>query len=149
MAALTAYLRTVPRGGTDHPRIVFGRRGRRDVAARTCKPAPDWVREQRGRGPIRFDGSHDLARYMIRATCGECHDVTLAGDTWPGERSPPDLVIVSAYSREDFHRLMRTGVATGGRRVGLMTEVSRGRFSHFTDGEIDAIYDYLAARARR
>jgi hypothetical protein len=44
---------------------------------------------------------------------------------------------------------MRTGVATGERQVGLMSQVARGRFVHFTDAEVDAIYDYLAARARR
>jgi hypothetical protein len=76
--------------------------------------------------------------------------MTLGGGTWPPpERSPPDLNVVGAYSRADFRRLMRTGVATGGRQVGLMSEVARGRYAHFTDAEVDAIYDYLAARAAR
>lgn len=150
MTALIAYLRTLQPAGPVHPRIVFGPRGRREVAAGTYRTAPQWVAARRGQGPARFDGAHDTARYMIRATCGECHGVTLTGDTWPdAPRSPPDLNVVGGYSREDFRRLMRTGVATGGRQVGLMSEVSRGRFVHLTDGEIDAIYDYLAARARR
>jgi hypothetical protein len=30
-----------------------------------------------------------------------------------------------------------------------MGQVARSRFSQMTDAEVDAIYDYLAARARR
>ena len=150
MAALIAWLRTQRPAGPVHPRIVFGPRGRREVAAGTYRPAPQLVQARRGQGPARFDAAHDGARYMIRATCGECHGVTLTGDTWPDSpRSPPDLNVVAGYSREDFRRLMRTGVAVGGRQAGLMSEVARGRFVHFTDAEVDAIYDYLAARARR
>lgn len=150
MAALIAYLRTQPPAGHVHPRIVFGPRGRREVTAGTYRPAPQLVQARRGQGPARFDAAHDTARYMIRATCGECHGVTLTGDTWPaGERSPPDLNVVAGYTRADFRRLMRTGVATGERQVGLMSQVARGRFVHLTDAEVDAIYDYLAARARR
>jgi len=150
LLALIAYLRTWQPAGVVHPRIVFGPRGRREVAAGTFKSTPVWVRETRGQGPVRFDAAHDQARYMIRATCGECHGVTLTGNTWPdAPRSPPDLNVAGAYTREDFRRLMRTGVASGGRQVGLMSQVARNRFSHFTDGEVDAIYDYLVARARR
>jgi len=44
---------------------------------------------------------------------------------------------------------MRTGEPVGGRRLGLMAEVARGRFAYLTEREIDAIYDYLLVRARR
>ena len=150
LAALNTYLRAWRPAGEVHPRIVFGPRGRREVATGHYKPAPVLVRETRGRGPVRFDAAHDRARYMIRATCAECHGLTLTGSTGSGdERGTPDLAIAGAYTREDFRRLMRTGVASGGRQVGLMTQVARSRFSHFTDAEVDAIYDYLAGRARR
>jgi cytochrome c553 len=150
LAAVIAWLRTIRPAGVIHPRIVLGPRGRREVAAGTYKATPRMVRETRGQGPARFDAAHDQARYMVRATCGECHGVTLTGTTWPGApRSPPDLNVVGAYTHEDFRRLMRTGVASGGRQVGLMSQVARSRFSRFTDAEVDAIYDYLAVRARR
>ena len=150
LAALIAYLRTWPPAGEVHPRIVFGPRGRREVAAGNYKPTSELVRETRGQGPVRFDAAHDQARYMIRATCAECHGLTISGRPGDGEeRGTPDLAIAGAYTRADFHRLLRTGVAAGGRQVGLMSQVARNRFSHLTDAEVDAIYDYLAARARR
>lgn len=150
LAAVIAYLRTLPPAGVVHPRIVFGPRGRRELAAGTYQPSSTVVLAQFHKGPVRFDAGHDQARYMIRATCGECHGITLEGSNWPPPaRSPPDLNVAGAYTRADFHRLMRTGVAAGGRQVGLMSQVARNRFAHLTDPEVDAIYDYLAARARR
>lgn len=150
LAAVIAWLRTHPPAGVVHPRIVFGPQGRREVAAGNYKPTSMLVLEARGQGPVRFDAAHDRARYMIRATCAECHGLTITGRPGDGEeRGTPDLVIASGYTRADFHRLLRTGVAAGGRQVGLMSQVARNRFSHLTDAEVDAIYDYLAARARR
>lgn len=59
--------------------------------------------------------------------------------TWPSRA--PDL--------PEFQRLMRTGVASGNRKLGLMAEVSRNDFRHLTDGEIAAIHAYLKERAAR
>jgi cytochrome c553 len=148
LAAVISYLRTLTPGGIVHPRIAFGPRGRRDVASGAYPSTPDMVRTRRGLSPPRLDGRHELARYITRAACGECHGVELKGAQWPpGEPSPPDLIVAGAYSRAQFHTLMRTGVPTGGRTLRLMDEVARNRFSHLTDGEIDAVYDYLVARA--
>ncbi len=85
---------------------------------------------------------------MTRATCAECHGIDLSGDPNPTpESTAPALNIVSAYSRGDFHRLLRTGEPVGGRTLGLMGTVARSRFSRLSDAEVDAIYDYLAALA--
>lgn len=151
MAALIAYLRAQPPTGEMHPRPTIGPEGRRQVAAGEWRSAPDEVRLGRGRGPAPVNGGagHDWARYMIRATCSECHGLDLRGrQEEEGPRGPPDLAIVSAYDREQFRRLMRTGAPPGGRDLGLMSRVSLGRFAHFSDREVDAVYDYLAARAR-
>jgi len=43
----------------------------------------------------------------------------------------------------------RTGKAAGNRELPLMSTVARVRFRHFSDGELNAIYDYLAARGRK
>jgi cytochrome c553 len=148
LAPLIAWLRTVPPAGAAHPRIVVGPEGRRRIARGELRPMPDLVRENRSKGPPPLDGRHDWARYMIRATCAECHKLDLTG--WRGEegpRSPPDLIVASGYTREQFRRLMRTGLPPDGRDLGLMKQVSERRFAHLTPREVDAIYDYLAARA--
>jgi mono/diheme cytochrome c family protein len=79
--------------------------------------------------------------------CSECHGLKLEGSPGAGHGAPPDLRIVAAYAAPDFERLMRTGVAVGGRRLGLMGDVARSRFSHLTDAEVRALYTYLRARA--
>lgn len=84
--------------------------------------------------------------YLARTICAECHGLDLEGD--PRAASPP-LTIAAAYSREAFARLMRTGVALGGREVGLMSEVSRGRFAFMTDDEVSALHAYLESLADR
>jgi mono/diheme cytochrome c family protein len=146
MAALVVYLRTLRPKGAVHPRIVFGPGGRREVATGAYKPAPVLVREGQARWPARLDGRHEQARSITRATCAECHGLELSGQGEAPEHTP-DLAVAGAYTREEFRRLMRTGVPTGGRQLTLMAQVARGRFSQFTDVEVDALYDYLAARA--
>ena len=147
MAALIAHLRRIAPKGEPHPRIRIGPEGRRMIAAGEIKPADAMAREHRDVAPPRLDGRHDWARYMVRATCSECHGLELKGDP-PGETEPsPDLAVAGTYSREEFRRLLRTGKPTGGRKLGLMEEVALGRFVHLTDREVDAIHDYLKARA--
>jgi len=41
-------------------------------------------------------------------------------------------------------KLMRDGVPRDGRKLGLMAEVARSRFSHFTDEEVAGLYAYLS-----
>lgn len=150
MAALIAWLRTLAPAGEAHSRLVLGPEGRRMIDTGEIKPAPVMVRENRTEAPPPVAGGHERARYMIRATCGECHGLDLTGKEGNEEvRPPPDLIVASAYSREQFRHLMRTGKALDGREMPLMSEVARGRFAHLTEREVDAIYDYLIARAQR
>lgn len=85
----------------------------------------------------------ERGRYIAMITCPECHGPDLEG--WPGDVAPP-LAIVAAYGRDEFHRLMREGLAKGGREVGLMTRVGRIRTVTLTDQEVDELYDYLRSR---
>jgi cytochrome c553 len=150
MDALIAWLRTVKPAGRDHPRIAIGPGGRRMIAAGEVRPEPDVVRSNRNKGPAALDGRHDWARYMIRATCTECHGIALEGHKDPTDGpGTPDLIIAGGYSRDEFRHLLRTGKPTGGRTLALMADVAQGRFVHLTDREVDAIYNYLKARAER
>ena len=50
---------------------------------------------------------------------------------------------MAGYSDAAFRRLMKTGIAVGGRKLGLMTEVGTTRFPHLTDDELSAMRLYL------
>jgi hypothetical protein len=65
------------------------------------------------------------------------------------EGDTPDLTLVAAYEYDDFQTFMRTGRAVGSRQLRLMSTTARARFSHMSDAEIRALYDYLAARGRK
>ena len=149
MAALIAFLRSRPATGPVRPLPAFEAGARREIAAGTFTSSRAQVRERGRRWPPDAGPSHALARYIVRATCAECHGVDLRGRRPNPEATPrPDLAIAAAYTREDFRRLMRTGVAAGERQLDMMSGVARGRYAHFSDAEIDAVHAYLQARAQ-
>jgi cytochrome c553 len=147
LAALIAYLRTMAPTGAASPDPRPGPRARREIASGEAKPAATLVRELRATLPADSGPRYKLGRYIASVTCAECHGHRLEGHR-SEEGSTPDLTIVSAYSREEFERLVTRGEAKDGRRIAeLMVGVARGRFSHLTQGERDALYAYLRARA--
>jgi len=80
--------------------------------------------------------------YLARTSCSECH-----GDDLAGHDGTPNLTVAAAYAPADFSKLMRTGVALGGRELELMSDVARTRFHYFTDSEIEALHAFLRHRA--
>lgn len=59
----------------------------------------------------------------------------------------PPLVIVRSYSLAEFRKLMKTGVTRAGRDMAaegsVMGFVAKEQFSHLTDAEVAALYDYF------
>lgn len=87
----------------------------------------------------------DYGEYLAETICGECHSEAGREHHAPGT---PDLIVASAYTREQLGRLLRTGKAPGDRPLDyLMEDVARYRFVHFTDAEIDALHAYFRALA--
>lgn len=147
MAAIIAFIRSKPVKGEIHPPPTFG-----DELASKIKAglhgssAAEVARTGASEAPDAGEG-HVMARHIARATCAECHGVDLRGRSDPfGRGATPDIRIMAAsYDLADFDRLLSTGVAAGGRELGLMSEVSRNRYSHFTLGERRALHAYLKA----
>lgn len=81
-----------------------------------------------------------FGRYLAKSICAECHGLDLTG-----QLEFPDLIVASAYSREEFHHLLATGEPTGDRELGLMGEMARHRFVHMNADEVDALYSYLTS----
>ena len=75
--------------------------------------------------------------------CVNCHHQT------PREIiNAPPLVIVKTYSLPEFRRLMKSGITRTGRDMlaesSIMGIVASEQFSHFTDDEVKAVYDFLS-----
>src|SRR4030095_6216322 len=95
--------------------------------------------------PIELAPDHKLVRYITMVTCAECHGPELRGS----EGDTPDLIVAGSYSREEFEKLIAQGVPTGDRKLKLMQDVAKNRFSRLTPKERDALYAYLKARAEQ
>jgi hypothetical protein len=63
------------------------------------------------------------------------------------EMHAPSLLIVKTYSLPEFRRLLKTGVTRTGRNMledgNLMGIVATEQFSHLTDSEVKAVYNFL------
>lgn len=85
----------------------------------------------------------DLGKYLVSVTCSHCHNLDSEHDNGFGMKTPPLRTMVSSYTFDEFSTLFSTGKGKGGRDLGLMTETARNEFSHFSETERRALYDYL------
>lgn len=144
-ADLLAYLRTFKPTGEVQPHLQVGPVGRLGVLLGQFKSEPETIKASAGRSLEDLGAKHAQGRDIARA-CVECHGADLKGSKM---LKSPDLTIAAAYDPADFERLLRTGVAAGDRKVGLMSQVSPVRFNVLTSEEIAALQGYLKARAER
>jgi mono/diheme cytochrome c family protein len=142
-ADIIAYVRTFPAKGSEQPRKVLGPVGRIGALIGKFQSAPARIRRYATSAPPELGVEHALGRQLVRA-CMECHGADLKGSAVVNS---PDLRIAAAYDLKDFERLLRTGVAAGDRRLGLMSDAAPGRFNLLTHDEIAALHGYLKARA--
>ena len=80
-----------------------------------------------------------FGQYLAMSTCTSCHGIDLKGE----EGFTPNLIIAAAYKKEEFFKLIRTGVALGDRKLGLMSAVTKNYLCHLNDHEIESIYAFL------
>jgi cytochrome c553 len=146
VASIIAYLRSLKAKGTTSPDRSFGLLVRAAFVVGKFKTEVDEF--STARPSLEMGRRYEKGRHLTGVICAQCHGTDLAGEPKDSLLPTPDLMIVAAYDRGDFHTLMRTGKAAGGREVGVMSQTAREHFSSFTNDEIDAIYDYLAARGR-
>jgi len=142
-ADLIAYLRTLKPAGPPQPQSQVGPVGRIGILIGQFKSEPAIIRAHENPALPDLGPQYAKGRDVARA-CVECHGPALKGG---GPAKAPDLTVAAAYDLPDFERLLRTGVAAGGREVGLMSASSRIRFGALTSDEITALHEYLKARA--
>jgi len=157
VAALIAYLRTAPVSDAPpqgeaaqwHERIAGDFMRRMAIAFGDDGAMPRWLPEVPALTQ-QNNPNQAIARgeYLAMTSCNECHGFDLRAYT-PWGDSAPDLMIVGAYSQQDFARLMREGVPMSGADLPMMGPVARGRFVHWTDQEVADLYAYLSDMSRR
>lgn len=144
MAALIAFLQSAPVVEQELPTPRLGWSVRWDFARGAEKHMGYWVELV---PELRVDPVAEPQRsrgeYLAMTMCNECHGLDVRGDTLYGQT--PDLSMVAAYSREDFETLIKTGIASGGRQLGLMSLVAPDRFPELSDREIDDLYVFLSS----
>lgn len=76
--------------------------------------------------------------------CVNCHHQTAKEVI-----NAPPLVMVKAYSIDEFRNLMKEGITRAGRDMAaegsVMGFVSKEQFSHMTEQEVAALYKYFTA----
>jgi mono/diheme cytochrome c family protein len=148
-AALVGWIRTLPRAQGQTRGLSAGPIGRVGLATGAFRPGPAAVAKYRTQAPVGLGPEHESARHLAATACSECHGPALMGGSAGPDQKAPDLRVAAGYDPAQFRALMRTGRPPDGRDLGLMTTVAKADFSHLTDGEIDALHAYLAARGKR
>jgi mono/diheme cytochrome c family protein len=150
LADIIAYLRSVPVVQKELPTAQLPFLIRMDIALGNDGAIAAYLdRVPPLRGASLGDASLARGEYIAMTTCNECHGFGLRADSpWEGE-SAPDLIIVAAYSEENFRHLMKTGLALGERELAMMSPVARGRFAYFTDQEVSDLYAFLSNMSAR
>jgi cytochrome c553 len=138
VTAIVSFLRTLKSLGPERLPPHFDMPARYAIASGNLEPIALVAPES----PTSLDlGSrYDGGRYLARIACADCHDTDLTGSS-----DAPNLSVVARYSRADFFRLLKSGQAPDGR---YPASKQRPRFRAFHDYELDALYDYLYARAK-
>ena len=148
-AAIVEFIRSLPAARTPTPSLAIGPLGRLGLVRGAFKPEPVNVADYQRRPPLNAGAEHDAGRHLAATICAHCHGPDLAGNTLASSQAAPDLAIVGTYELSAFATLMKTGIAAGGRELGLMSRIARADLSNLTDQEIAALYAYLRARSQR
>jgi cytochrome c553 len=142
VGSIIAYLRSLKPIGAPTPEPSFGLFVRTGIVLGVFKTPPN-------KPPLDVGPQYERGRHLGLIACAECHMTDFHGQPKNSFIPAPDLSLVASYERGDFFKLMRTGKAAGNRELGMMSQTARHRFTHFTDDEINAIYDYLVARGNK
>jgi mono/diheme cytochrome c family protein len=143
-AEIIAYLRTIhplPSTPGIPAKNTYGFLRRLKLIAGSITPG--MIKPDVPRPYLHYDTSQvAFGKYLAMTSCTSCHGENLKGI----KGFSTDLAIVSAYNKENFFRLLRTGVALGDRKLGLMTKIATNNLKYLNDNEINSIYAYLKTK---
>jgi mono/diheme cytochrome c family protein len=143
LAAIIAYLRSLPPVDTNHPQSRFGPLFRWLIIQEPHALPAHLIDFKAPRPPEPVPGvTAEYGKYLS-ITCHICHLDNMAGGTEPGQglnlTPGGDL---ATWTEEDFLKTIRTGVTPSGKKLdpSLMPWQSMGKMS---DDELKAIWLYL------
>lgn len=149
VAALIAAIRRFPKAGREHPAIQPGPIGRLGLALGRLRPVPALVEDYRASPIPDFGPRFAHGRHIVATNCSGCHGADLKGRELEPGVITADLALAGAYDLEQFRTMLKTGVAPGGKDIGMMGRVAKSDFSHLRVDEIAAVHAYLVEWATR
>lgn len=151
LAAVIAYLKTVPRAGEEQPLPQIGPVGRILVGAGlfdSSMPAT-YIDHELPFPAMPAVGDDAAYGQYLAGFCQSCHGADLAGGQPPDPESPaaPNLTPagnLGAWTEEDFLTVMRTGRTPDGRQLNpaFMPWTSIGKLA---DAELRGLWRYLGS----
>ena len=151
VAALIAYLKSVPPADNELPSRTFGPMGRMLVALGAFPFASELIDQTAAHTPSAPSGvTEERGHYLTQiSACAECHGEGLVGrspeEAEEGPPAGPNLTPsgeLASWSEADFIQTIRTGVTPAGEQLDPM-EMPWPNYSRFPDDDLKAIYFYL------
>jgi mono/diheme cytochrome c family protein len=135
---IVAFVRAQPAAPVMQRRLDLPFRARLALARGKWKVSADEVDRRIPRwGDLPRRSIFERGRYLASVVCAECHGTDFRGNLVQGG---PSLAVVAAYGPAEFQRLLRTGLAIGGRAIPDMSWMAQ---VHFDEGEISDLYGFL------
>jgi mono/diheme cytochrome c family protein len=153
LAAIIAYLRTLPPVERETPPPIMGPFARAVVAlglAPDLFPAGLVAAAPQQPAAIQVGESVEYGAYLVEAGgCKVCHNSRMTGGlhplALPGEPEPPNLTPgggLASWTSQDFVRTLRTGITRDGRALDPEF-MPWPAYSKMSDVELRAIWKYL------
>lgn len=145
LSAVVAYLRSLPPVDNELPKTHVRLLGRMLAGAGAVTSEYDMIDHARAHLSVAPPVAATVEYGAHKAAlCGYCHGKDLRGAPAMDPAAPPapDLLVVKAWSQEDFSRVMRTGEAPGGRMISPEF-MPWPVFANLTDVELQALYAYI------
>jgi mono/diheme cytochrome c family protein len=151
LAAVIAYIRSLPPVDTNHAPSRLGPMGRVLLVTGQLPimVAPRIDFAEAGSPPVEMGPTHDYGAYLISvAGCIGCHGPGLSGGVIPG--APPGFPQsanltpsgeVGTWTEADFINTIRTGVNPAGHQ--LLEEMPWKTYRNMTDDELKALWAFI------
>jgi cytochrome c553 len=144
LAKIIAYLRTLhplPSSTGIHVSTTYYPLGRLQIIEGKI-PSMTSIYDHNAPGPFNPNDTSKIAfgKYLVMTSCTSCHGINLKGKAG----FTPDLIIATAYKKDQFIHLLQTGEGGLGRKtLGMMSDIAKHHLCYLHDTEMCAIYAYL------